>query len=567
MELVDYIRLTRKWLWLLVIAAVVAGGVAYIISSTRPDVYRAETMLSVGGFIQSPNPDSGDIRTGVDLAQNYAVLAKTYEILSAAIEAGQFDLTPEELNRMVSTRVVGNTSMLVLSVEYTDPVLAADIANEIARQLILNSPSNLTPAQQSQLEIANTEIDKLNAQLQDAREQLALLDAQMAEAQTDGERTLLQVRRDTLLEQINQASANLADFSATVAALQQRTNSLDVVERARIPTQPTGASTLSITLMGALVGLALAWGGILVLEYLDDTIRIPDQVMQAVGLPVLGAIARFGKKSDGYPERLVTVADPSSAIAESYRTLRTNLLFSSEPGKKQAFIITSVGPQEGKSVTAANLAVVMANAGLRVLLVDADLRRPKVHHIFELPNKVGLTTLLAADPLTEVQALDDALSRNAAVADCLQDTTVSGLRAITSGFLPSNPTEVLGSALMRRWFEVFTSANNVDAVIFDAPPALAVSDSVALAAATGATVLLVVEAGRTRRRDILQAKEQFAQLNVEIKGVILNQVNFREAGYSYGYHYYYYYSTDGEAPVRENGHRTPREARQSEKQN
>jgi len=399
MEFVDYVRLVRKWLWLFVIAAVVGGGVAYVVSSTRPDVYRAETMISVGGFIQSPNPDSADIRTGVDLAQNYAVLAKTYEILDAAIVAGQFGLTPTELSEMVETRVIANTSMLVLSVEYTDPVLAADIANEIARQLILNSPSNLTPAQQSQLELANAEIEKLNTQLQDTRAQLQLVDSQIANAGSEEERSLLQTRRDTLLEQINQASSNLAEFSATVAALQQRTNSLDIVERARIPTEPSGMSIAVITLVGAVVGLGIGWVAVLVIEYLDDTIRVPDQVPQAVGLPVLGAIARFGKKKDNYPSRLITVHDPGSAIAESYRTLRTNLLFSTDANKKQAYIITSVGPQEGKSITAANLAVVMATAGLRVLLVDADLRRPKLHLIFGISNKAGLTTLLAARPV------------------------------------------------------------------------------------------------------------------------------------------------------------------------
>jgi succinoglycan biosynthesis transport protein ExoP len=420
-------------------------------------------------------------------------------------------------------------------------VLAADIANELAQQLILNSPTNLTAAQQSQLDLATAEIEKLSVQLQDTRAQLQLLDAQIAAAQTDNERDLLLARRDPLLEQVNQASSNLAGFSATVAALQQRTNSLDIVERARVPSAPGGLSAWIITLVGAVLGIGLAWVAMLVIEYLDDTVRTPDQVTKAIGLPVLGAIARFGNKQDGYPQRLITALDSTSPFAEGYRALRTNLLFSTEPGAKQAYIITSVGPQEGKSVTAANLAVVMAMAGLRVLLVDADLRRPKVHHIFELPNRVGLTTLLAANPLEGDGPLDAALPNGDQGADCLQSTRVSGLRVITSGFLPSNPTEVLGSALMRRWFKAFVSANNVDVVIFDVSPSLVVSDSMALAAATGAEVLIVVEAGRARRRDVLQAREQFAKINVEVKGVILNQINARESGYGYGY---YYYSSD-----------------------
>ena len=551
MELIDYVRLARKWWWLFVVAALIAGGIAYVVSSSRPDVYQAEVMLSVGGFIQSPNPDSADIRTGVDLAQNYAVLAKTYETLDAAVQAGQFDLTAEDLNDMLTTRVVANTSMLVLSVEYTDPVLAADIANEVAQQLIVNSPSNLTPAQQNQLELANAEIEKLNTQLQDTRDQLQLVDQQLADAQTDGERTLLQMRRDTLLEQINQASSTLADFSSTVATLQDRTNSLDIVERARIPTDPSGPGTLSTTLLGAIVGLALAWGGVLLLEYLDDTLRSPEQVTQALALPVIGVVNKFGKSKAKYPERLVTVTDPTSPSAESYRTMRTNLLFSAGHGQKQSYIVTSVGPQEGKSVTSANLAVTMAAAGLRVLLVDADLRRPKVHHIFELPNKAGLTTLLAAEPLKKDGTIDEAFPTSQDCAECLQETSVPGLRAITSGFLPSNPTEVLGSALMQQWYKVFMTANNIDVVIFDVPPMMAVSDSVALAAATGAPVILVVEAGKARRHDVLRAKEQLEKLQLKIKGVVLNQIDARDAGYSYNY--YYYYSSDVPEQTRTNG--------------
>jgi capsular polysaccharide biosynthesis protein len=198
MELVDYVRLVRKWLWLFIIAALVAGGVAYVVSSSRPDVYRAETMLSVGGFIQSPNPDAYDFIAGENLAENYAILAQTFEVLQATVQSGGFPLDPEELGGMVDTRIIANTSMLVLSVEYTDPVLAADIANELAQQLILNSPTNLTAAQQSQLDLATAEIEKLSVQLQDTRAQLQLLDAQIAAAQTDNERDLLQARHPAI---------------------------------------------------------------------------------------------------------------------------------------------------------------------------------------------------------------------------------------------------------------------------------------------------------------------------------------------------------------------------------
>lgn len=555
MEIIDYVRLARKWAWLFIVAALVAGGIAYVVSSSRPDVYEAEATLSVGGFIRQPNPNAYDFLAGENLAENYAVLAKTFEILEATVLAGDFPLEPQQLADMVSTRIIANTSMLVIGVTYIDPVMVADIANELAVQLIQNSPTNLTDAQQGQLELAQAEVDRINLELEQTRVQLELVDAQIAAAESDGERNLLQVRRDTLLEQINQMSATVAQFSVTVATLQNRVNSLEIVERARIPTNPTGASTTSTTLLGAIVGLALAWGGVLLIEYLDDTLRSPEQVVQSIALPVVGTVNKFGKAKASYPERLVTLTDPTSPMAESYRTMRTNLLFSTGNGQRQAYIITSVGPQEGKSVTSANLAVTMAAAGLRVLLIDADLRRPKIHQIFELPNKVGLTTLLAAQPLKQDGAVDEAFPSREQCDECLQDTTVPGLRVITSGFLPSNPTEVLGSALMQQWYNVFMTANNVDVIIFDVPPMMAVSDSVALAAATGAPAILVIEAGKTRRHDVLRAKDQFDKLDVTIKGVVLNQIDSRDAGYSYNY--YYYASADTAAPVRANGQSVP----------
>lgn len=357
------------------------------------------------------------------------------------------------------------------------------------------------------------------------------------------------------MDQINQASANLAQFSNTVANLQERTNSLDIVEQARIPTEPSGPGLLNTVLLGAIVGMALAGGIVVLVESLDDTISTPEEATQLLALPVLGVILKFGKSGDDYTRRLITFEDPGSPVSEGYRALRTNLLFASDSQGKKAYIITSPGPAEGKSVTAANLAVAMAAAGVRVLLVDADLRRPKLHQIFGLPNKVGLTTLLSADPGRNMPQAENGVNLSNGCRECLQETSIPGLRVITSGFLPSNPTEALGSALMRRWFEIFISSSNVDVVLFDTPPSLVVADSSVLAAATGASVVFVLEAGRTRRRAALRAKEQFDQLHLDIKGTILNLVDPREMGQGYGYgeYYYYYYRSDVETPNQHNG--------------
>ncbi len=548
MELAHFIRLIRKWLWLIFLAAFLGGGVAFLARSGQPSTYRAEATILIGNYIEEPNPSAGAITLGEKLAQTYAVLAKTYDVLEAA--AQEFPVTPGALSNMLDVRVMPGTSLLVLGVTYTDPTLAAEMANAVANALIANSPTNLTPEQQDQVDSANAEIGALNDQLETTRQQLDEIDSQLPTAVGDEKDELIR-QRNALVDQSNAASSTIAGLRSTIAQLQLRTNSLDIVEEARAPSGSNSPHVLNTTLLGAVVGAALAIGVSLLVEYLDDTLKTPEEAAQALGLPMLGTIVRFGKPDETYTNRLITQADPSSPVAESYRALRTNLLFSTNNVVKRAFIITSPGPQEGKTVTVANLAVVMAASGLRVLLVEADLRRPKLHQIFGLENRVGLTTLLSANPArTSSTGEEDEDFRR-----CLQDTAVPGLRVITSGFIPSNPTEVLGSALMQRWFQVFLSSQNVDVVLFDTPPALFMADSAVLAATINAPVVLVVEAGRTRRSAALKAKEQFTQLHVDVRGVVLNLVKPVEHGYGYGYgsYYYYYYSSDGSATAQRNG--------------
>ncbi len=552
-ELVRYIRVFRKWGWLILLAAFLAGSVSYLTRSGQPSSYQAQAMVSIGGFIESPNPSSSEIRTGVELAQTYAVLARTYDVLEAAVEAQNFPVTPEELGRLLTVETVSNTSLLIIRVTYTDRILVADMANEIARQIIANSPSNLTPEQLNQIALANAEIARLNTTLQTSREQLDALDVALAEAPSQADIDRLTNQRNTLLQQINLASSTLAQFTETVASLQQRSNSLDIVEQARIPTSPSGSSPLNVALLGAIVGAMLAGGVVLLVEYLDDRVHSAEEATRTLALPVLGSIPRFGKHKATYTDRLITMQDPSSSVAERYRALRTNLLFSSGERVKPIYVITSPGPEEGKSVTTANLAVVMAAAGLRVLLVDADLRRPRVHEFFGLKNEVGLSTLLFADPLDNVTADGKSLNLAANLRQCLQETHVPRLRVITSGFSPANPAEILGSALMQRWAKVFTTASNVDVVMFDSPPCLVVSDSSALAATVNASVVLVLDAGKTRRNAAIRARQQFSNLKIELQGVVINNVKpgDRDDSY-YGYGGYYYYQ---DTPVRPNGER------------
>ena len=281
-------------------------------------------------------------------------------------------------------------------------------------------------------------------------------------------------------------------------------------------------------LLAAVVGIMLGGGFAFLIEYLDDTIKSPEDIVQTLGLSPLGTISRINGKS--HQDRLITVAYPRSPISEAYRILRTNIQFSAVDRPLETLLVSSPNPIEGKSITLANLGVVMAQAGLSVVLVDSDLRRPMLHKVFGLSNKEGLTTtLLDGEPYLDSR---------------LQATQVENLRVLTSGPLPPNPSELLGSQKMKSLIE--NLKEKADIVLFDSPPILAVTDAAVLARQVDG-VLLVADAGHTRRELARQAKEDLLKVGANILGVVLNRLSPRELGYC---HYYYYYSRDSDAQKR-----------------
>lgn len=202
---------------------------------------------------------------------------------------------------------------------------------------------------------------------------------------------------------------------------------------------------------------------------------------------------------------LVTLTDPRSPVSEAYRTLRTNLEFSSLDEPVRTLVVTSPGAEEGKSTVLANLAVTLAQGGKQVILLDCDLRRPAQHTLFGLDNATGLTTMMLAE---------DAWSDPP-----LRETPVDGLRVLSAGPLPPNPAELLGSRRMKETMAALLE--QADVLLFDAPPVLAVTDALVLAVQTDG-VLLVVKAGGTRREHIQQAKERLERVNARIVGAVLN---------------------------------------------
>ncbi|HVU12672.1 MAG TPA: polysaccharide biosynthesis tyrosine autokinase [Phototrophicaceae bacterium] len=554
MDISHLIRVLRSWLWLVLVAAFVGGGIAFILTSRQVPIYYAQTTISIGQAYQDPNPSQTQLYVGQDLVATYQHLVQTRDVLQGVIDQLKLDMTPNQLQTLISTSAISDTSLIQITVQYTDPILAADIANGVANQLIAHSPTNLTDAQQQQIDLANQQIQSLTQEITQERAQVAKIDAQLQATEDPSITQNLTSQRTVLVNQINQASATVAQFQATIATAQQQTNVVSVVDPAIIPVAPRSADAKTSTVFGVFLGAAAAIALVMALDYFDDKLRTVEVATQVLALPIVGAIPRFGKRGDSSADRLVTNYGSLSEVTEAYRRLRTNLVFMTDQDRQKVLVVTSAGPGEGKSLTTSNLAATLAFAGMRVLLIDADMRRPMLHEMFGLENNIGLSTLLFVDPenanVGSKRSRDDDMKVLRTLDQCVQATQVPNLKVITSGFIPSNPSEILGSMLMKRWIEAFRTASNIDVIIIDTPPTLMFADSSILGALVNATALLIVDSTKTRRKAAVQARDQLQQVGVDVKGIVLNRLNPHDNTSYYGGYYGGYYSKEAEPQKR-----------------
>ena len=549
MEVGYILRLLRRWLWLIIAAAVVGAGITLVTSINRTFTYEAQTKVLIGGVLGSANPNRGDIDTGRGLAEIYVEVVGTPPVLQGVIDTLGLDTTVADLKNMVLAGKPGDPPIIIIQAFYTDPETAVAIANETARQLVLHSPTNPTAAQQAQIDLAREQITILNTQVQEALAEIEQIDGRLgADPGAQNENSPLTQQRRALIDQVNQATANIAQFSATIASYEQSTNRPIILEEAvEGEFFRTGPGLAEGMFLSALTGVVLAVVAILLIDYLDTTIKTSKNAAALLDVPVIGTIPQLGRKGEAYPKRLLTNWSQRSAIAESYRALQTNLLAASSNGHNDVFLITSPGEHEGKSVTAANLALSMANSGLRTLLIDADLVQPRLHEIFGLENERGLKNLIGMTPAQvdaaslekplqqlDIEAQQTINNLNAAV----QRGPVDNLMIITSGPTGEGSTNMSEYQSLREWLSVFRLALKADVILFDTPPCLLVSDTSILASVIRADCVLVVQAGRTKRDAAVQARAQFVHIGRDIRGVVLNRVRPGDIDHGYNSGYY-----------------------------
>jgi len=297
---------------------------------------------------------------------------------------------------------------------------------------------------------------------------------------------------------------------------------ISIVDAATLPEKPARPKRAINTLLGMVFGVIVGVCVAFFAEYLDDTIKSPTDVETTLRTPFLGLIPALTKSLSAAPVETIVESEPKGTIAESYRAIRTNIIFSSDRQIKR-IVITSSGPSEGKTTTAVNIANVMARAGDKTLLIDGDMRRPRVHKIFGLDSAA--------------RGLSNYLVGGAPLDGLFQPTRVEGLSVLTAGPIPPNPVELLNSPRLKELFEV--AARQFDRIIVDTPPVIAVTDSAILSRLADA-VIVAVHGGRTHRDVVKRAIDVVQNVGGHILGVILNNVNIFRASY-YDYYYYSYY--------------------------
>ena len=471
MDIATIRRLVRRWAWLVVALAVIAGGTAAAVSYELPRTYQSQAVALV-------NPK---------------------QLTPSANPNGSFDFSYLGVDGLIAT--------------YVRLIDAGPVQQKLAEQG-LPSTSSITAA---------------------AEKGTSLIDVTVTDSNP-------QVAYQVALKVIPAFNSALDELQAKVLG-PNSTGRLDALVPWQLPAgpssspvSPTPARNILIGLVaGALLGAALA----ALLEFFDKSVKSEYDVRLKLDLPLLGPVLfkgrRFGR-SRREEVALVTITHPTDPVSEAYRGIRTNLMFNAVDRPLRTLVVTSAVPGEGKTSTACNLAVAMAQAGNRVILVDADFRRPEIHRVFGRRENRGLGNLILGDAPEE---------------ELILNTQVPNLRVVASGASPPNPSELLGSARMKKVTERLMELSDV--IIFDTPPVGAVTDATVLGARSDG-VILVVERGRADVQSILRAKERLEAVGANLLGVVLNKVRQSEAAQ---YYYYQYYTL----PVKAQGRASSRNGR------
>ena len=520
MELNKYIFPLRKWWWLVAASTLVAAIFSSLSVLRQPTIYQARTTLLIGTTINDPNPSGNELLLGQQLAAAYADLANREIVLNATKNALGMNQLPAYI-----ARALPNTQLIEITVNDTVPERAQIVANELATQLILLSPISGQSEERGRQEFIHERLTNLETQIRETEAEIERLQEELANTFSAQQINDQQTQISSLQSKLSTLENN---YGLLLSNTQQGAiNTLTIIEYAQLPSRPIGSMKGLTILLAAAVGFVLAACEAYLLEYLDDTMKSPDAVMRLFPAPIIGHIF---EQPDGMSEhRLYEADNPNHPLNEPFRALRTAIEFAEADQPLKTILVSSPDIGDGKTSVAINLALSIAQRDKKVILLDADLRRPKIHKLFNLPNDQGLVDIVSPGVAINWR---DGIKKVREVA------------MLTAGDTPPNPTELLSSKKMSQFLADMEEF--ADVVIIDGPPFI-VSDAMILASKVDA-VLLVVRPGHTRRSLAKAAMEHMKLVGAKMVGIVLNRIPLRGADYYAGnsYLYTYYHSDYGD---------------------
>lgn len=524
LELRDYVGVLRRRKFIIIVVTLVVVGLAVGITMLRPKIYEGEATLVIETPIEKkitqPNAPTevtdADVQTEAELMQSRRIVRQINNELGYAPK--------------VHIQTIEGTPAVFVSSRNTSAAQAAKEANDFVNTYVKIRQDTIAKTYLNAIDDVGKQMDNLDKEVANDKNRVQEINYQLATGTVDPEtagvlraeaarlRTLTSPA--TVLKRQQDLQQKLDTLNTNLALSRRGENY--TVSGSAVPTVPVEPRPVRTGFIAFGLGLLLALVVAFMRDYFDDTLRTKEDLDAASGgVPVLALIPAVPGWRDRSQTVLESVSHPHSAASEAYRTLRTSLAFAAINRRIGIIHLTSSSSGEGKTTTAANLAVTLANTGKRVVLVDCDLRRPRVHQFFGLDNKVGFASVL----LGEIEA-----------ADALQPVPgVKGLSILPSGPPPPNPAELLSTRAARQILDAMAEVG--DYVVVDSPPLLPVADAVTLAGYADATILLVA-AKATTRRSLHRSLEMLEQIDAPLEGILFNGVG-REATYGYGYGYTY----------------------------
>jgi len=512
-KLVDVVR---RYLWLFILAGIIAGLTTYFVLNRQPEQYEAQTRILVGPTVDSPSPDLNSLKIGSQLMQTYADVVTTRPFLQAVNNKLDQKINLETLAGMIDTKQNVDARILTITVQSQDPKQAAAIANAVADALVEISPSkdNSTAALRAQITNQTQEIEKIinssQANIQDLEAKLVALGSVTPKTPEDVK--AVQDQQSLLLTQLTEERSRMSDALRTMTTIYQvlqstNTNQVQVVEPADAVV-PLDQNLPLRAAASALAGLVLVMVIMIAFEYYDDTIRAPGDFPATAGVPLLSSIDRYNRSGVSGRDQVMTLNQPKSEAANDYRTAVAKLLYTISNSMPSSFLLSSVGSRSSNNtaVTAANLGVAFAQAGYRVILVDAQFHNPALTELFGAKDKPGLYELLTAKS-SELKLIT------------LQE--MSDIRFLPAGLLSENWSgAILNSGnIIKRLEELQKDA---DVVLVAGPSTTEFAQGLTLASqVTG--VVLVGQYGDVHRKMINEVAESLKSMDIQVAGIIFEK--------------------------------------------